>query len=373
MPPSEIEFASLQNCISDDDWQAKNRPTPRSRSVTARIGRRLSGLREKRKIQMRGFCRLPFIETINRANFSLQSDPDLANSLTMDGDPKSTLPLSLEAQQLTEEEFRLFADLIYEKAGIFMKDSKLTLLSNRLRRRVKELKLANFIEYHAYLTDSRNQSELEELFNVVTTNETYFYRNMPQFETLIDFVLPEILKQRKSAPVRFFSAGCSSGEEPYNVIIFFIEAMKKYGPFSFFVEAMDLSQDVIDLAKQGVYWGRKVDKIPPAVRKRYFNELGAEKPGGEIRFQVRPDLRNYVRFTQGNLFTDPFPQAQDIIFCRNVMIYFDREHQEALVSRFSASLARPGYLFIGHSESLHTLNTDLAYRKMGPTSVYMKE
>lgn len=274
-----------------------------------------------------------------------------------------------EIPDLTVDEFKQFASLIHNKAGITLKDTKITLLSNRLRKRLKALGMNNFQEYYTLITgkDSRMNEEMVHFLEAVTTNESYFWRTTNNFDLLREFILPDLLKKNKGKTLRVWSAGCSTGEEAYNLAIELIESMKTTGVFEFDLHASDISQRVIDFAKEGVYSGRKIDKIPEKVLHRYFRE-DQQTPGN---FVVREDLKNRIKFHVENIYEANHPPFH-LIFCRNVMIYFSRADQERLANHFYSLLVPGGYLVIGHSESLHMMNTPFEALHKDQGIVYYK-
>lgn len=271
-------------------------------------------------------------------------------------------------KRLTEDEFRNFARLIYEESGIFLKDAKITLLSNRLRKRLKALNLDEFAQYYDYITSLKDKTkELEALLDVVSTNETYFFRNERQFEALSKYCFPDIVKKKQKKRMRIWSAGCSTGEEPYTIAICVRENMHLFPDWDIQIVATDIAPSVLEFAREGHYSGRRIEKVSAPLLKKYFTQ-NRENP--EV-YTVNDNLKNLVSFSYINLFKSKFPDDLDIIFCRNVMIYFDRQHQKELVGNFYKVLNHDGYLFIGHSETLHSLSEDFSYMKILDSPVYI--
>lgn len=255
---------------------------------------------------------------------------------------------------LSPEMFEQFAGFIHRHASIHLKDHKITLLSNRLRKRLKALNLSSFEEYYEKLQDPGFlKQELGAFLEVVTTNESYFWRTVQNFEMLKEHLLPDLLTTFTDKNLKFWSAGCSTGEEPYNLAIELTESMKKHSIFDFSILATDISARVIDFANEGRYNGRKIEKIPPFILNRYFRP-DREREG---YYRVRSDIKAKINFETGNLFKVN-PPAMHCIFCRNVMIYFNRDDQQTIVRRFYNILKPGGYLVIGHSESLHMMQTE---------------
>ncbi len=278
--------------------------------------------------------------------------------------------MELNIKRLTEEEFSKFAKLIYDESGIYMKDSKITLLSNRLRKRLAALSLSEFSDYYQYLerlTGDAKKKEYEELLDVVSTNETYFFRNERHFEALTDYCLPELAKIKKDRKLRIWSAACSTGEEPYTIAICVMEQMKLFHGWDIEIIATDIAPSVLEFAREGYYSGRRIEKVPPEMLKKYFTLEDKEKGV----YRINDELKKMVNFYYLNFFKNPFPKNLDVIFCRNVMIYFDKVHQKELVANFYQSVADYGYLFIGHSETLHSISEDFVYKKILEAPIYV--
>ncbi|MGV7928925.1 MAG: CheR family methyltransferase [Spirochaetota bacterium] len=271
-------------------------------------------------------------------------------------------------KRLNEDEFHRFARLIYAESGIFLKDTKITLLSNRLRKRLQALNLDSFSDYYEYIQRlSDKTKELEQLIDVVSTNETYFFRNERQFDALVQHCLPDIAKKKTNRKLRIWSAGCSTGEEPYTIAICVLESMHLFPGWEVEIIATDIAPSVLDFARKGEYSGRRIEKVAPAVLEKYFTQ---DRQYPEL-FTIKERARKLVTFHYLNLFKNPYPRDLDIIFCRNVMIYFDREYQRRLVAGFAGALLKSGYLFIGHSETLHSISEDFVYVKLLDSPVYV--
>ncbi len=259
-----------------------------------------------------------------------------------------------EIPDLTAEQFSRFTELIHRKAFITMKDNKITLLSNRLRKRLRALGMKSFDDYYKFIVKDSQDSidEMVHFLEAITTNESYFWRTTNNFDLLREFILPGLLEKFKGETLLFWSAGCSTGEEAYNLAIELTESMKRYGVFRFKIIASDISRRVVDFARNGVYSGRKIERIPSLILNRYFVKLR----GDVESYSVRDDIRNRIDFRVENLF-EADPGAVHSIFCRNVMIYFSKNDQEILTNHFYSQLKPNGSLVVGHSESLHMMNT----------------
>lgn len=267
--------------------------------------------------------------------------------------------------RLTEEEFREFSQLIYKESGINLKENKVTLLSNRLRKRLRELHLPDYQSYLAYVRKPENRYELVELMDVVSTNETYFFRNYKQFDALT-LILPQLV-EASGRRVRLWSAGCSTGEEPYTMAIVLAEHRDLFVNKQIEILATDLSHTVLAFAQRGIYSGRRIEKVSAPLLAKYFEQLE------EGDYRINDEIRSMISFERHNLFQDPYPENLDVIFNRNVMIYFDKEHQRRLVNGFANVLKDHGYLFIGHAETLYNLTDKFQYQKIGDSPVYLKQ
>jgi chemotaxis protein methyltransferase CheR len=272
--------------------------------------------------------------------------------------------------RLTEEEFQKFAKLIYEESGILLKNTKITLLSNRLRKRLLALHISEFSDYYRYLQklpSNEKAIEYEKMLDVVSTNETYFFRIERHFDALSQVCLPEIAKNKINKRLRIWSAACSSGEEPYSIAICVMENMQLFSGWDIKIEGTDIAPSVLEFAKIGEYSGRRIEKVPPDILKKYFTR----KEDDSSVYIINSDIKKLVTFSYHNFFKNAFPKDIDIIFCRNVMIYFDKKHQMDLIKKFYNSILDRGYLFIGHSETLHAISEDFIYEKIMEAPVYV--
>lgn len=259
--------------------------------------------------------------------------------------------------KISDSEFTQLRDFIYAQSGIYVADNRKYLLENRLSNRLKELNLKNFGEYHHYLRyDPRKTQEINRLFESVTTNETSFYRNPPQLKVFQDKILPEVIEaQRKLGQKRLniWSAGCSTGEEPYTLAIIIHEVLRKeISAWSVKITANDLSEAVLQSARRGVYNDYTLRTTPKDIVGKYFVPE-------EGMFKVKPEVKRLVSFGPINLSDRVALKRIDrsqVVFCRNVIIYFDDEMKKKAISGFYDNLVTGGFLFIGHSESLHNIS-----------------
>lgn len=269
---------------------------------------------------------------------------------------------------LTQRDFDRLSRYIYQELGITLSDSKKTMLTGRLTKRLRALKIPTISDYCDFLfTDEGQSLERVHLFDVVTTNKTDFFREANHFDFLTGKILPawqSSLLQRRS--FKIWSAGCSSGEEPYTMAMVLDDYARKQaaGAFDFEIIATDISTKVLDHAKQAVYHSDRVQPVPMELRSRY---LLRSKDRNNPLVRIIPALRKKIRFGRLNFMDDDFslPHPMDVIFCRNVIIYFDKQTQERLVCKFCRKLQPGGFLFLGHSESLHGFNVPLT--QVAPT------
>ena len=246
--------------------------------------------------------------------------------------------------QMTTKQFEHLCRKVYDLCGINLKTGKEQLVHSRLSKRLFALKLDSFEEYFNLVESDPKGLELVWMIDSLTTNKTSFYREVQHF----DFLRGEIIPQLKKKTLRIWSAACSSGEEPYSIAILLREELPNFKTWDVKILATDISTRVLQKASEGVYDDEILKPVPAAWRQKYF----APEPGVKAS-RIAPSIREMVRFARLNLM-EKFPMKGpfDIIFCRNVMIYFDKPTQEKLVQRYYDILAPGGYLMVGHSESL---------------------
>ena len=262
---------------------------------------------------------------------------------------------------ISDKEFMIIRTLVYNRFGINLTDQKRGLVVGRLQRILKTRGLRNFSEYCQYIEQDQTGQALVELVNRISTNYTYFNRENAHFDFFTQTVLPRLvqqLKQEKSNDIRIWSAGCSTGEEPYYLVMLMMEYFgAEYGLWDAGVLATDISARVLQNALSGVYSEEQINRVPKNILTKYFMRDKGN------RYIVKDAVRKEVIYRRFNLMNKSFPFRKPfhIIFCRNVMIYFDRPTRMALVDRFFNITAPNGYLFIGHSESLGRGETPYKY------------
>ncbi|MFH1675024.1 MAG: protein-glutamate O-methyltransferase CheR [Pseudomonadota bacterium] len=272
---------------------------------------------------------------------------------------------------LTDEDFENLRSLIYKTCGINLSNAKRELMHARLSKRLREIGVESFREYYQFLTRGDSKAEMVQLMDAISTNLTSFFRESEHFDYLNEEGFPEIFAGTKSSwRVRLWSAGCSTGEEPYSLGVTLLNYLHLQGLGSLDIKILgtDISTRVLKEALNGVYSEDRVVKIPEADRRRFFDKF---KRGEDYYYRVKNSVKDIITFRRLNLMEPfPFKEVFDLILCRNVMIYFDRSHQESLVKKFWDCLKPRGVLMIGHSESLTGI--DQAFEYVKPT-IYRKK
>ena len=260
------------------------------------------------------------------------------------------------AQLLSDKDFRRLSSLIYDKWGIKLPPAKKTMVSSRLRKRLKPLGLPSFNAYIDYvLSPAGRHNEWNHLIDAISTNKTDFFREKSHFDFLSSRLLPGIahgLRQTAGRMLRVWSAGCSSGEEPYTMAMVLSEYQAQNPWFGFSITATDINNQVLDEAFQGIYDDETINPVPKFMLYKYFMRGRGSQAGYH---RVVPELRQRICFQRVNLMDRNFgfKSTFDIIFCRNVIIYFDQPTQRQLFQKFYNNLNPDGFLFLGHSENLH--------------------
>jgi chemotaxis protein methyltransferase CheR len=249
----------------------------------------------------------------------------------------------------TDQDFSFIRRLVMDQTGISLADHKRELVYGRLSKRLRNLGLNNFTQYCSHL--EHHEDEVLELVNAITTNLTSFFRESYHFDYLHDHLLPELLQRNAvTRRIRIWSAGCSTGEEPYSIAMTVRDAVPGLRDWDLKILATDIDSNVLAKAAAGIYPAERAASVPPAYRNRFLKKGGVEDTG---MVRVHDDVRSLVTFRQLNLMHQwPMKGPFDIIFCRNVVIYFDKETQRSLFGRYADMLTPDGHLFVGHSETL---------------------
>jgi len=273
--------------------------------------------------------------------------------------------------QMTDAEFRMMSELLRQHCGLHFGPESRFLLEKRVARRLRELELTSFSAYHYLVRNaSSGDGEFARLIDELTTNETYFFRERGQLRALVSEILPELRLQRaerRGTPVSIWSAGCSSGEEPYSIVILALEAGLEPG-VDIRVYASDISQRMLRRARQGVYREVSFRETDPGLREKYF----VEKEG---LWRISDSVKEHVDFIHLNLLDRSkisLLGAMDVILCRNVIIYFDVESKRRVIQTFFEKLRSGGHLLLGHSESLINLSNSFELRHLRNDLVYRR-
>lgn len=272
---------------------------------------------------------------------------------------------SVMLEILNDHDYENFRKLIYDESGITFSPTNRSILDSRIKELLRLKQVASPAEYYAMVL--KNPEELKVMLDSVTTNLTRFFRNQPHFDAFVNYVIPHIIEEKKAKgtdrTIKIWSAGCSTGEEPYTIAIL----MKEICPpdFKFQITASDISLKSLMVGQKGFYSTMKVDGIPDKYLEKYFTPVD----GG---YQVKKELMDTIHFDYHNLKNDSGARNLDVVFCRNVLIYFDEPAQLAVINRFYNSMGKHSYLYIGHSESLFGMQTKFEFLKTNWACLYQK-
>jgi chemotaxis protein methyltransferase CheR len=265
---------------------------------------------------------------------------------------------------LTNADFDRYRELIYKECGINFTDTNRSILEGRLKERLRNKPGVTLTAYFNAI--SNDKEELKAFLDSVTTNLTRFFRNQAHFDALEHHVIPELMRLKKasgSTTIKIWSAGCSTGEEPYSIAMLLTNMLP--APWKFEIVASDISLKCLMTGKEGFYADNRIEGIPNNYLTKYFDKVA----GG---YKVKADIMSKIRFDYHNLQNDSGQRNLDIVFCRNVIIYFDEATQTRVVNRFWDSMASKAFLFIGHSESLFGMDTKFEFVKTEWTTLYRK-
>ena len=267
------------------------------------------------------------------------------------------------ADFLPDTDFDLFRKLIYNESGIHFSATNRSILESRLKEKLREKKIDNIRQYYDQLV--KDKEEMKILLDSVTTNLTRFFRNQAHFDAFEKFVIPELMKIKRGgdSKIRVWSAGCSTGEEPYTIAMILKDILP--APWTGEIIASDISLKSLMVGKEGFYSDARIVGIPDASLKRHCNKVD----GG---YRIKDELRSMIRFDYHNLKNDSGQRSFDVVFCRNVLIYFDEPAQKATIERFWDAMSPKSFLFIGHSESLFGMNTRFEFLKTEWACFYRK-
>ena len=271
---------------------------------------------------------------------------------------QSGLAFQMADLTLSERDYKQIKDLVFRHSSIDLGDNKKELVVCRLGKRIRKLGLRNFPEYLRLLEGPQGEEEILNLVDAISTNHTFFFREIQHFEHVFKVALPYWFKERGQTPVKIWSAACSTGEEPYSIAITAEEFARQNQQFSYTLDCTDISRIVLDKASKGIYSHDRVRTTPSFAIPRYFLKNNA-KP--EPCYQVKPALKRNISFQRINLLQFPYRQRTQyhIIFLRNVIMYFNKETQEQLINQLCQHLQPGGFLMIGHAENLNGLKHPL--------------
>ncbi|HWJ18484.1 MAG TPA: protein-glutamate O-methyltransferase CheR [Geobacterales bacterium] len=278
--------------------------------------------------------------------------------------------LHQEAPSVTQQEFAKFCEFFYRKTGIIFTENKRYFVERRILERMVASQCPTFREYFATVRFETAGQEMQRLVNAMTVNETYFFREDYQFDTLVSGILPELAVNKKPGDtIRIWSLPCSTGEEPYSIAIYILEGWDRADDFNIEIIASDIDSQVLSQAQEGIYGERALSRIPPDIRQKYFSSVG----GGS--FQILAELRESIDFFAVNVVDDAQMRQNsniDIIFCRNLLIYFDDLARRQAMETMYECLAPGGFICLGHSESMSRMSSLYKPRRIGDSIVYQK-
>jgi chemotaxis protein methyltransferase CheR len=264
----------------------------------------------------------------------------------------------------SDTDFNQYRNLIYNESGIHFTATNRSILESRLKERLRDNKVESVKKYFEQI--SRDKEELKNFLDSITTKLTRFFRNQAHFDCLEKHVIPELMKIKKATgntTIKIWSAGCSTGEEPYTIAMLLSEILPS--PWKYEIVASDISLKCLMTAKEGLYNESKIVGVPDSYLKKYFDKVD----GG---YTVHPDIKARIRFDYHNLKNDAGLRGLDLVFCRNVIIYFDEAAQANVINHFWESMANKAFLFIGHSESLFGMETKFEFIKTEWATLYRK-
>ncbi len=268
-------------------------------------------------------------------------------------------------KELKDSEFNMFREIVYRESGINLTDRKKALMQSRLMRRLRETSMRDYNEYYDFLNDNYD-SEIVNFINCITTNKTDFFREPKQFEYLEEVILPDMRAAGKEE-IRIWSAGCSTGEEPYTIAVTLLDFFRDR-QVDIKILATDIDTAVLESAREGIYPEESLARVDPGMIRSYFDIGRGDKKG---LYRVKNFVKDRIYFRRLNLQLEAYPMKRkfDIIFCRNVIIYFDKPTQYRLFERFHRHLGDDGHLFLGHSETTGGRSDLFSFRK---NSIYRK-
>jgi len=273
--------------------------------------------------------------------------------------------------ELKLNEFYLLRDLVHEKSGMFFEEKKLYFLKNRLKKRMTEINCDTPLDYYRIIKFDDKHNELSKFINLLTINETYFFRELPHLKAFAEEALPEVMKEKKANKnrnINILSAACSTGDEPYSIAILVKEKIPNLSSWSIKIWGTDINKEVIESAKQGIYNARAVKYVPPLYLNKYFTKVSDN-------YLINDTIKKMVDFRILNI-TDRFTIRQykniDFLFCKNVLIYFSDDVRKKVLNSFYNQMNKGGFIFLGHSESVGRISAMFKLVKYKNSLVYKK-
>ncbi len=270
----------------------------------------------------------------------------------------SNLYSNIYKSSLSDHEFKQLSQFIQDNYGIKMPPAKKVVLQGRLHKRLKQLQIPDFKSYVEYVFSAQGENEIIHMMDVVSTNKTDFFREPVHFEFLENELLPHLHQINGRTITKFWSAGCSSGEEPYTLAIVLQQFKEKNPGFDYQILATDISTQMLQQGANAIYKEEKIEIVPLSLKKKYF--LKSKDPN-DPRVRVTKQLRDKVSFQRLNFMDSSYGVNElfDVIFCRNALIYFERENQEMVINKLCGKLNAQGFFFLGHSESITNMQVPL--------------
>lgn len=272
--------------------------------------------------------------------------------------------------RITHEEFAKFCEFFYRKTGILFDEKKKYFVERRIAERIVKSDSSSFRDYFTKVRFETSGIEMQHLVNQMTVNETYFFREDYQFKALVEGILPDLVRKKtRREPIRIWSVPCSTGEEPYSLAIYILEHWADADNFDIEILASDIDSAVLTEAQNGLFGERSLQRLPPALVSKYFTR---ERSG---LYRISADLRGSIDFTQGNVVDQFFMnrfRGIDVIFCRNMLIYFDDKSRRETIEAMYDCLSPGGYICLGHSESMSRISSLFRPKKYADTIIYQK-
>ena len=272
--------------------------------------------------------------------------------------------------KITADDFQKFREFFYRKTGIQFEDTKRYFVDKRLIERIEATHSADFRSYFTMLRFQVSEAEVQTLTNLMTINETYFFRESYQFDCLVNSILGDVISRKpRGSTIRIWSIPSSSGEEPYSIVLYLLERWAQLQNYEVEVLSSDIDTQILEAAKRGLYGARAVHALPPAYLAKYFKKLGTSE------WQISQDIRDSVDFSRVNL-ADPVSTKRfrniDIVFCRNLLIYFDTVSRRDAAQTFFDAMNPGGFVCLGHSESMSRISNLFTVRRFSDAFVYQK-